>query len=268
MVGRFGRTGQGWRARVWAGLVALAAALCAPAARADEGVYAAMCERAVLHGARVGGVPAEVLHAIALTETGRWSGGRLRPWPWAVNREGEGFWFGSRDEALAFAYESVAAGRHSFDMGCFQINYHWHGRGFPSLEAMADPEAGAVYAAQFLRDLYAEFGNWEAAAGAYHSRTPEFAQRYRARFRQLLAGLGAAPLAEPSEAPVALLAPEPKPPVPVRVVRGPKIVSVAQAGVDTRGTGDDDPVAATGEPGVFVVTMDEGVLPLTAGRRL
>ena len=130
-------------------LCLLAAALpCRPAA-ADAG--AEICERAILAGARAVGVPQEVLHAISLTETGRPEGGRLRPWPWAINREGQGHWFRSRAEAFAFAQASLAAGRDSFDVGCFQINYHWHGHNFPSLEAMFDPETGATYAARFLR---------------------------------------------------------------------------------------------------------------------
>ena len=103
-------------------------------------------------GARRAGLPQEVLHAISLTETGRAQGGRLRPYPWAINREGKGFWFKNREEALAFAKASVAAGRRSFDVGCFQINYHWHGHNFPSLEAMFDPDTGADYAARFLGD--------------------------------------------------------------------------------------------------------------------
>ena len=56
-----------------------------------------------------------------------------------------------------------------------QINYRWHGHAFPSLEAMFDPEWTATYAAQFLRTLYEERGDWSAAAGAYHSLTPELA---------------------------------------------------------------------------------------------
>ena len=122
----------------------------APAAAADPG--AEICERAIVAGARAVGVPQEVLHAISLTETGRPDGGRLRPWPWAINREGQGHWFKSRAEAFAFAQASLAAGRRSFDVGCFQINYHWHGHNFPSLETMFDPEAGATYAARFLQE--------------------------------------------------------------------------------------------------------------------
>ena len=56
---------------------------------------------------------------------------------------------------------------------------------------MFDPDAGAAYAAQFLKSLYAERGDWSAAAGAYHSQTPERAGVYRARFDRILAGLSA-----------------------------------------------------------------------------
>lgn len=169
------------------------------AARADDPEYsAALCEQAIVNGARRGGIPPEVLHAVALTETGRNQNGKMRPWPWAINREGKGFWFKNQEEALAFARESLAEGRESFDVGCVQINYRWHGHAFPSLEQMFDPEYTATYAAQFLRNLYEERGSWSEAAGAYHSLTPDKAAIYRIRFDQVLAGLepGALPDAE------------------------------------------------------------------------
>jgi hypothetical protein len=183
----------------------------------------ALCEIAITYGAASAGIPREVLHAIALAETGRLEGGRLRPWPWAVNREGRGYWFASGEEALAFARRSVGEGRHSFDVGCFQINFHWHGRNFPSLEAMHDPKTGAVYAARFLRDLHAEFGDWVAAAGAYHSRTPEHASRYRERFQRILAGLGGSGAAPAVPA-------VPKAPPPRRRVRAPLVIALGPDG--------------------------------------
>ena len=137
------------------------------------------------------GVPLSVLTAISLNETGRKNGGAFRAWPWTVNLEGKGYWFGSREEALDFARKSYERGARSFDTGCFQINYRWHGEHFRSIEEMFDPLANALYAARFLRTLYAEKGSWDGAAGAYHSRTPEFAARYAARFsrfREKLAG--------------------------------------------------------------------------------
>lgn len=181
--------------------LALAATLAAPVIAEDPEYSAALCEQAIANGARRGGVPPEVLHAVALTETGRNQNGRMRPWPWAINREGEGFWFKTREEALAFAQDSLAANRLSFDVGCVQINYRWHGRAFPSIERMFDPEYTATYAAQFLRNLYEERGNWSEAAGAYHSLTPDKAGIYRKRFDQVLAGLAPGALPDAADLP-------------------------------------------------------------------
>lgn len=141
-----------------------------------------LCEDAARQAAQQEGVPLSVLTAISLNESGRKQGGRFRAWPWTVNMEGAGHWFNNRDEALRFALAEFDRGARSFDVGCFQINYKWHGENFTSIEEMFDPIANARYAARFLRTLYAEQGSWEGAAGAYHSRTPEFADRYAARF--------------------------------------------------------------------------------------
>lgn len=181
-------------------------AASADAARAGEDP-ADQCERAIVNGARRGGVPVEVLHAVALTETGRKQDGRLRAWPWAINREGKGYWFETYEQALAFARQSIAEGRLSFDVGCVQINYRWHGHAFPSIEDMFNPEWTATYAAQFLRTLYEERGDWTAAAGAYHSLTPEKAQAYSARFQRLLDGPAGEGLTD-AEALVAAVAPD------------------------------------------------------------
>ncbi len=58
---------------------------------------------------------------------------------------------------------------------------------------MFDPRANAAYAANFLRKLFLEKGNWADAAGAYHSRTPKYANRYKKRFERLLANLSSPP---------------------------------------------------------------------------
>lgn len=141
-----------------------------------------ICDRAAIFAASQTGVPISVLKAISLTETGRDQGGVMRPWPWTVNMEGKGVWFETEDAAQAYAEEHFKRGARSFDVGCFQINYKWHHEHFTSLQAMFDPGENALYAAQFLGELYAELGDWAAAAGAYHSRTPEYAERYAARF--------------------------------------------------------------------------------------
>lgn len=162
----------------------------AVAARADE---SDLCLSAAAQAARESGVPYPVLLAITQTETGRRRAGVTKPWPWPINIEGAGHWFDTRSEAENFAQNALADGRRSFDVGCFQINYRWHGMHFASLSQMFDPLTNARYAAKFLGQMYAETGDWSRAAGAYHSRTPEFAQRYRVTFDRHYAAAGQTP---------------------------------------------------------------------------
>lgn len=141
-----------------------------------------VCDRAAAGAAEKTGVPVLVLQTITRTETGRKKNGTFAPWPWTVNVAGEGFWFDSNSQAQTFAFQHFKKGVRSFDVGCFQLNFRWHGAAFASLENMFDPQKNALYAAKFLLKLYQETGSWSLAAGAYHSRTPELSKRYRARF--------------------------------------------------------------------------------------
>lgn len=162
-------------------LVVVLEVVAAPATASTQN----MCDVVALQAARESGVPVSVMKAITRTETGRVKDGALSPWPWTVNMEGAGHWFDTRGEAEAYVEKHHAQGARSYDVGCFQINYRWHGHAFVSPMAMFDPLANARYAARFLSDLFAETGDWSSAAGAYHSRTPKFANRYRTRFDRI-----------------------------------------------------------------------------------
>ncbi len=168
------------------GLVVLGAAAYPLRAAQD---LSQICDQAAAYASRETGVPLSVLQAISLNETGRKRGGAMRPWPWTVNMEGKGVWFDTEDEARAFVYRNYKRGARSFDVGCFQINYKWHGQAFASIEEMFQPQPNALYAAKFLLKLYNEKGDWGSAAGAYHSRTPKYAEKYEARFNRFRSGL-------------------------------------------------------------------------------
>jgi hypothetical protein len=103
--------------------------------------------------------------------------------------EGAGKWFETEDSARAYVFRHFKQGARSFDVGCFQINYKWHGDAFASIEEMFNPTKNALYAAKFLSSLNAELGSWSAAVGAYHSRTPKYAKLYKARYDKIQAGL-------------------------------------------------------------------------------
>lgn len=161
----------------------LCAQLPAPArAGVPSQETAAICDRVTRIAARESRVPLAVLQAIARTESGRRLAREFTPWPWTVNMEGTGHWFETADEMLAFVETRRAGGARSFDLGCFQVNFHWHGNAFASIAEMAEPLANARYAAGLLAGLHAELGDWTLAAGAYHSRRPERAQAYREKF--------------------------------------------------------------------------------------
>jgi Transglycosylase SLT domain len=146
-----------------------------------------LCQSAAADAAQSTGVPYEVLMAVALVETGRDN----RPWPWTVNNAGEGMWFDTKEAAETHAQQILDQGLTNLDVGCFQLNIRWHSKGFGSLSDMLDPDRNARYAAEYLAGHYAETGDWSAAAAAYHSATPEHAERYRAKFEETYAALGA-----------------------------------------------------------------------------
>lgn len=163
-----------------------------PARAGLDPALSQLCYQAIARNAKRMNVPVDVMLAISLTETGRKLDGQTRPWPWTVNMQGTGKWFETRGEALAYVKAHFARGARSFDVGCFQINYKWHHQHFRSIEDMFDPNINAAYAAKFLSDLFREKGSWSLAAGAFHSRTPEYANRYRKRFDRYRARISGA----------------------------------------------------------------------------
>jgi hypothetical protein len=141
-------------------------------------------------------IPSGLLRAIGQVESGRSGpGGLAAPWPWTIEAAGQGRYLPSREEAVAVVRELLSGGTASIDVGCFQVNLHYHPAAFASLDEAFDPVANALYAASFLTALHARDGSWEAAVAAYHSATPEHGLPYRDRV--LAAWNGAAPAAPP-----------------------------------------------------------------------
>jgi hypothetical protein len=141
----------------------------------------ALCEAAATSAEYTAHLPARLLQAISLTETGRLdaASGRLRAWPWSINANGEGQIFATRDDAIAAVKALQAQGVASIDVGCMQVNLMYHPEAFATLEQAFDPITNARYAARFLNVLYAGSHDWSHAIGAYHSETPELGDAYR-----------------------------------------------------------------------------------------
>src|SRR6185437_1246991 len=140
-----------------------------------------LCRSAVAAAERGSGIPAHLLAAIARVESGRRDpgSGTVHPWPWSVNAEGQGFFYETKAQAVAAVRAMQSRGVQSIDVGCAQINLMHHPDAFPSLEVAFDPVANTRYAARFLKELFAQTGDWNKATAMYHSATPGIGAEYQ-----------------------------------------------------------------------------------------
>ncbi len=184
--------------RIAAAACLLAASLPARAAEPDAlpapgwaEAQSAACSASIgIAEGRHGTAPG-LLSAIAKAESGRpvppLPG--LQPWPWAVNADGAAMYFDSKPAAVVWTRLALARGVRQVDVGCMQVNLQSHPEAFRDLDDAFDPAANADYAARFLLRLRADAGgDWAAATGFYHSRTPGLAADYRERVAAIAEG--------------------------------------------------------------------------------
>ncbi|TVR07141.1 MAG: lytic transglycosylase domain-containing protein [Salinarimonadaceae bacterium] len=124
-----------------------------------------VCEAEMTRAAQRHGVPLGVLFAVGMTESGR--GGRLHPY--ALNIAGRTYFGTSARDALREFQKERARGVRLIDLGCMQINHHYHGAKFDSPAHMLDPALNVDYAARFLKELRAREGDWTRAVARYHA---------------------------------------------------------------------------------------------------
>ncbi|RFZ88934.1 lytic transglycosylase domain-containing protein [Shinella sp. WSJ-2] len=146
-------------------LASLAASLCALAASTSEAATSGSCEREILAAAAKYDIPAGILYSVGLTETGR--KGSLQPY--AMNIEGKAYFGRNQEEALQAFQAARARGAKLIDLGCMQINHHFHGDQFASPAEMFDPRKNVEYAASFLARLHARHETWTMAVARYHA---------------------------------------------------------------------------------------------------
>ena len=110
--------------------------------------------------AKFWGVPVAWTQAIAEVESGHN--------PWALNIEGKGYQFASKEKAVTMAKQADAEGR-SFDSGVMQVNNFWLKKYGIPLEAAFDPLANIYLGSWILRKEIDRHGQTWEAVGAYHS---------------------------------------------------------------------------------------------------
>lgn len=144
--------------------------------------------------AQAGDVPASVLFAVALQESGIHRNGRTVPWPWTLNIAGTPNRYSNRRDACAAlrsALTQVSATR--IDVGLGQINVGYHGHRVKKPCELLDPHQNLLIAAAILREQHQTGDDWLIAIGRYHRPAGgEAAVRYRRSVtRHLIRVLGA-----------------------------------------------------------------------------
>jgi len=123
------------------------------------------CEKQIQAAAAKYGIPEGILYSVGLTETGR--KGILSPY--ALNVEGKAYFPATAQAAMAQVEQARKNGATLIDIGCMQINHHYHGGEFASLQAMFDPGRNVEYAARFLQQLHNRHDTWTMAVARYHA---------------------------------------------------------------------------------------------------
>ena len=150
-----------------------------------------LCQAATHSIERKERLPDKILKAISIAESGRRDdlNKSIVAWTWTVTSGSKEWYLDSKAEAVAHARSLIRSGIRNIDVGCMQINLHYHGKNFNDLEHVFDPLTNVSYAAVFLKKLYKGTSGgksgWMTAVGNYHSRTPEFHNRYRVRVAEI-----------------------------------------------------------------------------------
>lgn len=142
--------------------------------------------------AKATNVPADILYAVALAESGRSYQGELLPWPWTLNIEGRSIFCESQGEAIVLATEAINR-EQLVDVGLTQVNWRWHQQRFTRVDDALVPMLNLKAGATILREQYELSGDWWQAVGRYHDPGQDeeslvSAEHYRQRVKRLWRG--------------------------------------------------------------------------------
>ncbi len=167
--------------------VTLALYLSGSAAHAAKSLpiaeFRQFCQQAVERAEANRNLPRDLLAAISFAESGQWDAEKqeIIAWPWTVTSGGKGHYFPDKQAAIAFIRDLQRQGVRNIDVGCLQVNLHYHPDAFAGLEEALDPQTNALYAAKFLAQLHRDKKSWSEAIRRYHSADPDRGEPYRAR---------------------------------------------------------------------------------------
>lgn len=177
---------RAWHWRAWALSFMLAAGLALPA-KGNVSDVRTICSTLAAQQERAERIPPGLVHAVAMAESGRWlkQDESTKPWPWTVTSGKDSFYLSSKEAAIAKVEELQAQGRTNIDVGCMQINLHYHPEAFSSLDEAFDPNRNIAYGIKFLKDLRIRTRSWGKATAFYHSQDRARGIAYRDKVYKL-----------------------------------------------------------------------------------
>lgn len=130
------------------------------------------------------GVPAKMLYAIAMTESGMYHQGESAPWPWTLNVEGNAARYRDRQAMFEGLMSALQSGQTRVDVGPMQVNWYWQFDRISSPWTITDPVVNLKVGAAILKRHFLESGDWWEAIGRYH-RPAQTAEHHSAALRYL-----------------------------------------------------------------------------------
>lgn len=134
-------------------------------------------------GAKLSGIPAPLLFAIATTESGRRDNtGEVKPHPWTLNSPATGpLYFDTKAGATEALRLLLARRVDNIDIGLMQINIQ-HAQRVKAPEALLEPATNILVASQILKEnLSSSRGDLRLALARYHSWREERGEQYVTR---------------------------------------------------------------------------------------
>jgi hypothetical protein len=142
--------------------------------------------------AEAAGIPAQLLYAVAQTESNTQLSIGYYPWPWTLNVNGKPLRFETQELACQAIHTAIAQeGIYAVDIGLTQQNWGYIGRTrFREPCEALNPLPNLQSAALLLRQYYKQTGDWISAAGMYHRPAGgEPARLYRSKITLRLKGM-------------------------------------------------------------------------------
>lgn len=116
-------------------------------------------------------VPRDVVMKVVTHESKSFYQGRVQPWPWTLNIDGQGYYYASYQLALLAAIKAHRNGASKLGIGFGQIEWKYHkGRFDENIAAALNPRNNIKAVCQILVEAWGSkrVKTWEDAIAYYH----------------------------------------------------------------------------------------------------